>query len=905
MKHKNNVVKGFDLTSLKEEPLPGFARFARKAAAEGIVLLKNDGVLPFRSGTRLSIFGRIQFHYYKSGTGSGGNVNPPYVTNIIDSLRKRKGITVNEKLAAIYDKWIKDHPFDYGNGWTQPWSQAEMPLDDAVVAEAAAESDAALVIIGRTAGEDKDCAAVEGSYLLSAAERDMLAKVTKHFDKVCVALNTGNILDMKWVNEYKVGAVLYVWQGGMEGGNAAADVLTGKVTPSGKLSDTIAYDITDYPSAKNFGGDAENKYEEDIYVGYRYFETAGKEKVLYPFGFGLSYTTFQIEVTAAAKNGKITVKAVVANTGAYSGKEVVQVYFSAPQGRLGRPARELIGFKKTKLLKPGERQTLTISFQIRDMATYDDSGATGHKSCYVLEPGEYTVYAGTDVRSAQKVFSYTIHKTRVTEKLTEIMAPVKPFNRMRPVQKDGGFVMAYEPVPLRTIDLAKRISDNLPEDIPYTGDKGIRLIDVYEGRAELKDFVAQFADEDLACLSRGEGMNSPKVTAGSGCAFGGVTDRLVAFGIPPVCGSDGPSGVRLVSDIKATALPVGTLLACTWNEKLVEELYVLEGIEMTAYKIDVLLGPGMNIHRNPLGGRNFEYFSEDPLLTGKIAAAISRGLNRAGVTGTLKHFIANNQETNRHTADSVMSERCIREIYTKAFKIAVQEGNATAIMTSYNPVNGIWTASNYDLNTTLLRNEWGYTGFVMTDWWAMANDEGGPGSKENLKAMAKAQNDIYMVCADAATNKDNLMDALASGELKRGELQRNAMNLLRYILKTRAFARFLADGCALKNNLADKIDRLNTVYETETVSSGAEIALHLAEAGQYLLVLELRADTPVLTQTSMRILVNGHSAASVVTNGTEGETATKTSALSLVKGETRFLLKYPNEITVRKLKLMK
>jgi beta-glucosidase len=485
------------------------------------------------------------------------------------------------------------------------------------------------------------------------------------------------------------------------------------------------------------------------------------------------------------------------------------------------------------------------------------------------------------------------------------MAPVKPFYRMRPVAKGGNFTMDYEPVPQRTVDLKKRIADALPDDIPYTGDKGIRLIDVAEGRAALKDFVAQFTEEDLACISRGEGMNSPKVTAGAGCAFGGVTDRLVSFGIPAVCGTDGPSGIRLVSDIKATALPNGTLLACTWDEKLIEEMYVLEGIEMTAYKVDTLLGPGINIHRNPLNGRNFEYFSEDPLLTGKIAAAISRGLNKAGVTCTLKHFIANSQETCRHSADSVLSERCIREIYTKAFKIAVQEGKATAIMTSYNPVNGIWTASNYDLNTVLLRNEWGYTGFVMTDWWAKANEEGEDGSKENLKAMAKSQNDIYMVCADAATNKDNLMAALASGELTRGELQRNVMNLLRYIMKTHSFERFVADGCVLKNNLADKMNSLATVYETETVAAGSEITVQLAQAGQYLLVLEFKCDTPVVTQTRMRILVNGHSASSMITNGTEGDIVVKTSALSLIKGETRFVLEYPSEITIYRLKLMK
>jgi beta-glucosidase len=261
LKYKHNIVKGYKLGSLKEEPLPGFAAFTRRVAAEGIVLLKNDGVLPFLAGTRLSVFGRIQFHYYKSGTGSGGNVNPPYLTNIPDSLRACEGIHINEKLSAIYADWIKDHPFDYGDGWSQPWSQEEMPLEDAVVAEAAAESDAALVIIGRTAGEDKDSTASEGSYLLGAVERDMLAKVTKHFKKVCVVLNTGNIIDMKWADEYKVGAVLYVWQGGMEGGNAARMCFP-EGYPLRKLSDTIAYDISDYPSTKNFGGTIENNMKK-------------------------------------------------------------------------------------------------------------------------------------------------------------------------------------------------------------------------------------------------------------------------------------------------------------------------------------------------------------------------------------------------------------------------------------------------------------------------------------------------------------------------------------------------------------------------------------------------------------------------------------------------------------------
>lgn len=907
MYYKNKIINGFELSKLNKEPLSGFAEFTRKVSAEGIVLLKNNNVLPLQAGTKVSVFGRIQSNYYKSGTGSGGLVNVEYVTNILDSLRACKEITVNENLASIYKNWIKDNPFDNGTGWSQPWCQTEMPLDDNVIIKSASESDVALVVIGRTAGEDKDNTATDGSYLLSSIEREMLKKVSESFDKVCVILNVGNIIDMKWVDEYDIDAVLYVWQGGMEGGNAAADVLIGKVTPSGKLSDTIAYDINDYPSTKNFGNQIANIYEEDIYVGYRYFETICKDRVMYPFGYGLSYTTFKIEFSDInTANGKLIVKADVTNNGNFSGKEVVQVYFSSPQGKLGKPAKELIGFAKTKLLNPGENEVLTITFEMDNMASYDDSGITGHKSCYVLEPGDYVIYAGTDVSCSTKVFTYKINQLIVTETLTEAMAPVTPFNRIHPIYKDSAFIIESEPVPTRTIDLAKRIENALPNDILYTGDNGIRLIDVYEGRAKLEDFIAQLSDEDLACISRGEGMNSPKVTAGTGCAYAGVTDSLLSFGIPTVCGTDGPSGIRMDSGAKATAMPNGTLLACTWNDKLIEELYVLEGIEMTAYNIDTILGPGINIHRNPLNGRNFEYFSEDPLLTGKISAAISRGLNKVGVTCTIKHFMANSQEICRYSADAIISERCIREIYTKAFKIAVQEGNSSAVMTSYNPINGIWSASNYDLNTTLLRNEWGFDGFVMTDWWANVNDEGENGNRENLKAMIKAQNDIYMVCSDAITNKDNIMESLASGTLKRGEIQRNAMNICRYVMKTHAFERFIADGYTLQSNLYDNIDNLSVAYEIENISSDKDITVSLEESGQYLLVLEMTPDAPSLTQTTVQILINEKNAASVTTNGTNGETVVKFSELSLIKGTSRFAFNYPKEmVTITKFKLMK
>ena len=316
-----------------------YASLARQAAAEGAVLLKNDDqALPLKKET-ISVFGRIQFHYYKSGTGSGGLVNAKYVVGITDALLEEENLSVNEELAEVYRSWIAEHPFDQGCGWAQePWCQEEMPLEEKLVEEAAAKSDAAVIVIGRTAGEDRDASAEKGSYLLTDLEEDMLSKVCRAFERVIVVLNVGNIIDMKWVDKYRPSAVLYTWQGGQEGGHSVADVLTGRVNPCGKLADTIAYDISDYPSTENFGGDTFDLYTEDIYVGYRYFETFARDKVLYPFGFGLSYTGFGITCSPAEhRDGETIVRVKVTNTGALPGKEVVQVYVNPPQGKLGKP----------------------------------------------------------------------------------------------------------------------------------------------------------------------------------------------------------------------------------------------------------------------------------------------------------------------------------------------------------------------------------------------------------------------------------------------------------------------------------------------------------------------------------------------------------------------------------------
>lgn len=787
-----------------------YLKTAAQVVSEGIVMLKNDNdALPLNPDDEIALFGRIQLHYYKSGTGSGGMVNVSKITGIPDGLLEN-GVSVNEELLDVYRKWDSENPFDLGDGWgKEPWSQTEMPLNEALVAHVSESSHTAIVIIGRTAGEEQDNSLHEGSYLLTAAEKDMLAKVRRHFPKMVVLLNVGNIIDMKELLSFDPDSVLYVWQGGMTGGTGTADVLTGKISPCGKLTDTIAANVNDYPSAPYFGDPYRNFYSEDIYVGYRYFETFARDKVLYPFGFGLSYTTFDIAITGAKQlsdKWDFTVK--VTNTGNYSGKEVVQIYCKAPQGRLGKPSRVLCGYEKTDTLAPGKSQVMTISVSNAQIASYDDSGVTGHAHCFVLEEGTYRFYAGSDVRSAKEFYHCPQNSTEVISRHEQALAPVESFDRIHPEISEGRYVIRMENVPLSHVDEAKRRQDNLPKEIPFTGDKGIRLADVKNGTHTMDEFIAQLTDYDLSCMIRGEGMNSPKVTAGTAAAFGGVSDELTALGIPCGCCDDGPSGMRLDCGTKAFSLPNGTMIACTFNRTLIRELFSLTGLEMIANKVDCLLGPGMNIHRHPLNGRNFEYFSEDPFLTGTIASAQLKGLHSAGVTGTIKHFCGNNQETDRHDTNAVISERALREIYLKGFEIAVKEGNADSIMTTYGPVNGVWTAANYDLTTQILRNDWGFTGFAMTDWWAKINRRGQAVDKSDLAAMAMAQNDVYMVCSCGAQNDDNILASLKDGSLQRSELQRCAANICRFLMNTHAFDRLLGTECRINiiNRPADESD---------------------------------------------------------------------------------------------------
>ena len=734
---------------------PGMPELARRAAAEGCVLLKNDGVLPLDPARTVAVFGRCQLDWFYVGYGSGGNVHPPYRVNLMDGL-DRAGVPYDRPLAERYRKWCssKEHAADHGWWGHWPMSHPEMPLDPEAVRRAAEACDTALVVIGRAAGEDRENTLEKGSYYLTDLEREMLDKVTARFRHTVVALNTGGMMDLSWTEEYgeKLSAVLIVWLGGMESGSAAADVLYGKISPSGRLADTAARRYEDYPSSRNFGGRTFNDYAEGIFVGYRYFDTFAPDKVLYPFGWGLSYTSFQITAESLRRDaGTVEAAVTVQNTGQRPGREVVQLWCAPPSGGLQKPARVLTAFAKTEELPPGGRTALVLSCTDRDLASYDEL-----RQAFVLEAGEYRFTV-----NGAEAGSFTLPEARVVESCEAVCSP--------------------------DVDLKERILSRLPEEIPATGDRGYRLSDVAEGRASLDAFIAQLGDDELEALSRGHGMmNSRLGTPGNAGTLGGVIPSLREKGVAPITTADGPSGLRLQR--YCSLLPCGTALACTWDAGLVEDLYRLVGREMRHYGVDLLLAPGMNLHRDPLCGRNFEYFSEDPLLSGKMAAAVVRGVQSQGVGCCPKHFACNNQESRRNTHDSRVPVRALREIYLRNFEICVREARPLTLMSSYNKVNGVWAHYHYDLMTTVLRREWGFGGAVITDWWMQrsASPEF-PALRDNAYRV-RAQVDVLMPgdwthLARRYRPDGSLLKTLGRpGGITRGELQRTARNVLTLVM---------------------------------------------------------------------------------------------------------------------------
>ena len=721
-------------------------QLSRRAAAEGSVLLKNENnVLPFEKGTKVAIFGKAQIDYVKGGGGSGNTV-VSYVRNIYQGLKtKTKHIKIFEPLSFYYQEYV-DAQYEAG-GLNGMFDEAPVPED--LIAQAKDFTDTAIITICRysTETEDRRNDKTDHYFYLSPAEQDMVDAVSAHFKNIVVLLNVGAMIDTSWfAKNPKISSAIMLWQGGMEGGLAAADLLTGEVTPSGKLVDTCASSFEDYPSSEGFHeSDDYVKYTEDIYVGYRYFETVPgkKKKVVYPFGYGLSYTTFEISDIDAYNNKKrIYVTCTVTNTGSIAGKEVVQLYYGAPQGKLGKPVKELCGFAKTELLKPGESEDLMISFVIDDMASFDDCGVVA-LSCFVMEEGTYHFYLGTNVRNATELeFTYELPETKIVEQLHSYCAPERLDKRMK---SDGSYEMLEcKPVERAEFPCDYKFAEAPVREKPYT------LLAVAKGKIDLDTFIAQLPDEELCHLVGGQKGHGISSTSGMG--------HLLQYEIPLFMTADGPAGLRsrTSSKIPATAFPVATALACTWNLELMEEIGREGALEVKENNICMWLTPALNIHRSPLCGRNFEYFSEDPFLTGKMAAAKVKGIQAQNIVATPKHLAANNKETNRRYCDSIVSERALREIYLKGFEICVKESHPKMIMTSYNPINGVHASENAELLQGILRKEWGFQGMVTSDW---VNE------KDHVKEI-KAGNDIKMPLGEP----QKLMAALKDGTLKREEI---------------------------------------------------------------------------------------------------------------------------------------
>ena len=763
----------------------GMPEILRRAAGESAILLENNGVLPFSDNAKISVFGRVQRDWFFTGYGSGGDVKKPYGVNLIDGLKGCEKLCLNTELSDIYEKWCSENPVDHGVWGHWPRCYPEMPLTSEIVKNAKEKSDNAVFVIGRSSGEDRENTLEKGSFYVTDEERTALHRVCELFDNITLLLNIGSVMDLSWLREFgkKIGAVMIVWQGGMESGNAVADLLCGSVSPSGKLTDTIAVKYEDYPSSQYFGNREYNNYVEDIYVGYRYFETFHKKAVLYPFGYGLSYTDFSIKYDGGEENENgVTIKCIVTNTGDYKGKEIVQAYVSKPCGKLGNPARELVAFEKTKELQSGESESLEIFVPVERFWSYDDNGISGYPFSYVTEKGEYALYLGNSVRNAQKVWSYYQEKTVQTLRLYQTSAPQKPFDRF--VNTENGLEM--QPVICRQYDLKEHILKNIGDGVEITGDKGYKLSDVEAGSVSMEDFIAQLSLDELEAISRGDyKMDSPLGAKGNAGAMGGVLQSLRDKGIPPMITTDGPSGIRLLS--YCSLIPNGTALASTYNTDLVEEVYAKISEELKAKGSDILLAPGMNIHRSHLCGRNFEYYSEDPVVTGLMGAAAVKGIQTCGGSACPKHFACNNQEVNRTGNDSRLSERALREIYLKGFEICVKTAKPDTIMTSYNKINGVWGHYNYELCERILRGEWGFEGLVMTDWWMRPSKSQEFPSLRNQAYRVRAGVNVLMPGGDRVTNGKPDGTLLKTYGKKDGitlyEMQRNASFVLKLCMK--------------------------------------------------------------------------------------------------------------------------
>ena len=732
-------------------------RLSREAACEGAVLLMNEGeLLPFAKGQKVAIFGKAQIDYVKCG-GGAGDVTVSYVRNIYDGCKmKEDKLELFHPLSHFYEENVWSQ-YQQG-GQLGKLQEPDVPQE--LLERAASFTDTAVVCINRFSEEtvDRRNDGTDDYVALSAQEKKMVEQVCDRFAHVVLLLNVGAMLEMGWTRKYpSLKAVLMLWQGGMEGGLAAADLLVGDANPSGKLVDTCAKTFEDYPSSEGFHESEDYvKYTEDVFVGYRYFETipGADRKVAYPFGYGLSYTSFSISNISACDNGKkIFVAATVTNTGTRAGKEVVQLYYQPPTGRIPKPARELCAFIKTPLLRPRERYEVLLTFDIADMASYDDLG-TIKKAAYVMERGRYRLHLGNSIRNTVCLsYAYELELDHVVKQCSSYCGPERLGKRL---QADGSYLKVPEQTIMRRNFPCETVCEyHEPEQEPRL------LEEVAEGCLSLDEFLAQLSDEELMGLLRGQ--------ENTGVANVGGMGNLPKFGIPNVMTVDGPAGVRLhEKGVCTTGFPIATALACTWNLSLVEEIGRAGALEAKENNLCIWLTPALNIHRSPLCGRNFEYYSEDPFVAGKMAAAMVRGIQSQNIVAVPKHLACNNKETNRMESDSVLSERALREIYLRGFEICVKESRPQMIMTSYNRINGVRASENGELLNGIVREEWGFAGAFTTDWWNTA-DHG----KE-----VKAGNDIRMPIYDGVA----LQKAYENGTVTRDEMAVCAKRILKMIL---------------------------------------------------------------------------------------------------------------------------
>ena len=791
-------------------------RIAYEAACEGMVLLKNDGTLPFKT-KKVAVYGPGASMTIKGGTGSG-EVNERHSVTILEGLEDR-GFEVTTK------GWIEQFEKDYAAAESaykeekkkrvnilKLGSLMQMMLDDfrapigAPITEAdveASDTDCCIYVVRRQAGEGGDRKAEKGDLFLTDEEREAIRFCAEKYEHFLLVINCGSAIDMAFAQEISgINAIVFLCQLGTECGHAFADVISGAVSPSGKLSDTWAKQYSDLPYSDEYsylnGNLNDEYYKEGIYVGYRYFDSFGVEPA-YPFGFGLSYTDFAVHSGGVAAEGsQVTVKALVSNVGQmHAGKEVAQLYVSAPNGKLHKEYQSLAAFAKTRVLAPGEKQTLELSFDLCSLASYREADHS-----YVLEAGNYILRLGNSSRNTVAVGVLELPQEIVVSRHTAVCPVQQPIEEL----KAEPFVF-------------DAVADGLPH-IEIPADAVKTVVYSYETPAVCPDervqaFLKTLSVKDMVEIVVGVGMFATDNRFNLPGSVGNTTSKFWNRGLVNVALCDGPAGLRIqkrsaltkngkikpidlaMSVMDAfpdffkklmtgdpekdtvlyqytTAFPVANALAQTWNTELLEQIGKAIFREMKEYGCTYWLAPALNIHRNPLCGRNFEYYSEDPRLSGSIAAAITKGVQQEdGYYVTAKHFACNNQEDNRTGVSSNLSERALREIYLKGFEICVREGGAKSIMTSYNKVNGIYAPNSHDLCTKILRNEWGFVGVVMTDWFSTNK-----GQALNALCM-KAGNDLIM--PGGSYHKKALLQEIKNGVATEEDLRRCCANVVKSV----------------------------------------------------------------------------------------------------------------------------